>query len=90
MPLSDTYANAVVNSALAGQILTFTRADGATYQVTLPGRRRRGDDAYDWATEGNTDILPGSKLPSDIENVDNSDITYIDATVSSFASRLRN
>ena len=68
---------------LAG--LTSIAIDGVGYEITGGGG---GVPTFGWAHVGNTDILPGPKLPSDIENVENSDITYIDATVSSFASRV--
>ena len=92
VPLSDTYDNAVVGGSFdaTSRALTLPRADGGAFTITIPGGGGGGggDNAFPWATEGNTDILPGAKLPSDIENVDNSNITYTDATVSSFASRV--
>ena len=93
VPLSDTYADSVVGGTFdeTARLLTLPRADGGSFTIAIPaggGGGGGGDDAFDWATVGNTDIIPGPKLPSDLENVDNSDITYTDATVSSFASRV--
>ena len=93
VPLSDTYADSVVGGTFdeTARLLTLPQAGGGSFTISIPaggGGGGGGDDAFDWATVGNTDIIPGPKLPSDLENVDNSDITYTDATVSSFASRV--
>ena len=64
--------------------LTSISIAGTGYAIAGGG----GIPTWGWAHLTNDDILPGPKLPSDLENVDNSDITYTDATVSSFASRV--
>ena len=58
--------------SLSGQVLTatigLTIGDDLTDNVTLPtgGGGGSGDDAFDWATEGNTDRIPENKLPASV------------------------
>ena len=43
--------------------LSITNLSDVTASVTLPaGSGGTGDDAFDWATEGNTDLIPRSKV----------------------------
>ena len=58
-----TVDNPVVNVETSGQTLTVTFADGTTRDETLPaGGGGGGDDAYSWATVGDTTLIPAAKL----------------------------
>ena len=61
----DTELIARINDiglTLVGQTLTLITTGSGNDSVTLPGGG--GDDAYDWATEGNIDRVPLNKIPS--------------------------
>ena len=56
-----------IDASVSGQVLTITLGRTGSLadlsdDVTLPMGSGTGDDAYDWATEGNTDDIPVGKL----------------------------
>ena len=56
-----TADNPVVDVSVAAHVLTVSFADGATTTYTLPAGGS-GDDAYSWATVGDTTLIPAAKL----------------------------
>ena len=56
-----TADNPVVDVSVAAHVLTVSFADGTTTTYTLPAGGS-GDDAYSWATVGDTTLIPADKL----------------------------
>ena len=57
-----------VTLSLSGQDLTLTlgrtnNLADISDTITLPSSGGTGDDAFDWATVGNTDTIPDAKIP---------------------------
>ena len=63
-----------VTSSVAGQMVTlnFAREGLANLSTdfTLPGGGGSGDDAFDWATVGDTSLVPTAKLGPGVANAD--------------------
>ena len=69
-------------------MITFTKSDGTTQTITIPsgGGSGSGDDAYEWATVGNDNVLiPANKLGNAPKRTDDEIDARVEAKVEEWA-----